>query len=68
MMCSASASASAEAFVRIAHQPDAAARQFRKAVGGVSTRMPGRKPDSGNTETARPDSTAAATALALALV
>ena len=30
--------------------------------------MPGRKPDSGNTDTANPDSTAAATALAFELV
>ena len=58
-----------QALVRIADQADAAARQFRKAIGRrLSTRMPGRKPDSGKTETASPDSTAEATALALALV
>ena len=33
MMCSASASASARALVRIAHQADAAGRQFGEAVG-----------------------------------
>ena len=38
-----------------------------KPSPGLSTRMPVRKPDSGNTEIARPDSTAAATAPALAL-
>jgi len=45
--------------MRAAHRADAAGRQFGETFGGGE---PARKPDSGNTDTARPASTVAATA------
>ena len=68
MMCSASASASAELSCALRTSPtrQPAIPESRRAA--LSTRMPGRKPDSGEHRNRQPDSTAAATALAFELV
>ena len=67
MMCSASASASFGRSCGLRISPTSQAGSSGNPSAGVSTRMPGRSPDSGNTETASPDSTAAPIAAALPL-
>src|SRR4051812_38639900 len=67
MMCSASASASAELSCGLRTSPMRQVGNSGKPSAPVSTRMPGRNPDSASTDTARPESTAAATAPAFEL-
>ena len=69
MMCSASASANGEDLrpVGLRSRPISHEGNSGKPSAAESTRMPGRNPDSGNTDTASPDSTAAQIALALPL-
>src|SRR6185295_19797009 len=67
MMCSASASASDERSCGLRTSPMRHEGSSGKPSAAERTRMPGRKPDSGNTDTASPDSTAALIALALPL-
>src|SRR5260370_15780044 len=61
MMCSESASASADCWCGLRSNPTRHEGNSAKPPDAPSTRMPGRRPDSGNTETASPASTAAAT-------
>ena len=67
MMCSASASASVELSCALRTRPMRQLGSSGNPSAAVSTRMPGRRPDSGSTDTARPASTAAATAPAFEL-
>ena len=67
MMCSANASASAELSWALRTSPMRQLGRSGKPSFAESTRMPGRNPDSGSTDTARPASTAAATAPAFEL-
>ena len=67
MTCSASASASELRSCGLRTSPMRQDGSSGKPSAAESTRMPGRNPDSGNTDTASPASTAAAIALALPL-
>src|SRR5581483_10739813 len=67
MMCPASASASADESRVLRTRPMLQPGSSGKPSAAVRTRMPGRKPDSGSIDTARPASTAAATAPAFEL-
>ena len=66
-MCPASASASANCSCGLRTRPIRHDGKSGNPSAGVSTRIPGRNPDSGSTDTASPASTAAATAPELAL-
>jgi len=67
MMCSASASAKADESCALRTSPTRQLGSSGNPSAAVSTRMPGRSPDSASTDTAKPASTAAATAPAFEL-
>src|SRR6478752_493831 len=67
MTCSASASASGLRSCGLRTRPMRHEGSSGNPSAAESTRMPGRSPDSGTTETASPDNTAAQIALALPL-
>src|SRR5262245_23417832 len=66
-ICSASASASAELSCALRTSPIRQLGRSGKPSDAESTRIPGRRPDSGSTDTASPARTAAATAPAFEL-